>query len=151
LWNARLIPGESSIYLVGRDITARKQAEQTFQQLLESAPDAMVVVNQTGTIVLVNAQLERLFGHSRSDLLGRPIETLVPSQFRDNHPPKVAKFAANPGVRPMGAGLTLFGEHRDGTVFPVEISLSPVETEQGLLISCAVRSTDRTQNMPEKS
>lgn len=144
LWNARLIPGESSIYLVGRDITARKQAEQTFQQLLESAPDAMVVVNDTGTIVLVNAQLERLFGYDRTQLLGSPIETLVPKQFRQNHPQKVAQFAANPGVRPMGAGLSLFGERIDGTVFPVEISLSPVETEQGRLISCAVRHVERS-------
>ncbi len=92
LWNAKLIPGESSIYLVGRDITERKQAEQTFQDLLESAPDAMVVVNDTGTIMLVNAQLERLFGYSRKELLGGPIETLVPQQFRADHPNKVAEF-----------------------------------------------------------
>ena len=144
LWNAKLIPGESSIYLVGRDITERKRTEQTFQQLLESAPDAMVVVNDTGTIVLVNAQLERLFGYSRDVLLGGPIEQLVPEQYRAGHPEKLAGFVANPGVRPMASGLELFGERRDGTVFPVEISLSPVETEQGLLVSCAVRDiTDR--------
>lgn len=140
LWNAKLIPGESSIYLVGRDITERKQTEQTFQGLLESAPDAMVVVNKTGSITLVNAQLERLFGYSRDELLGGPIETLVPEQFRAEHPQKVAKFAAEPSVRPMAAGLEFFGQHKDGSVFPVEISLSPVETEQGLLISCAVRN-----------
>ena len=139
LWNAKLIPGESSIYLVGRDITERKRAEQTFQDLLESAPDAMVVVNEFGTIVLVNAQLERLFGFSRQELLGGPIETLVPKQFRAGHPRKVASFIANPSVRPMASGLELIGERKDGSVFPVEISLSPVATEQGLLVSCAVR------------
>ncbi len=139
LWNAKLIPGESSIYLVGRDITERKRTEQTFQELLESAPDAMVVVNDSGTIVLVNAQLERLFGYSRDVLLGGPIEQLVPAEFRAGHPEKVAGFIANPGVRPMASGLELFGERRDGSVFPVEISLSPVSTEQGLLVSCAVR------------
>ena len=143
LWNAKLIPGESSIYLVGRDITERKQAEQTFQDLLESAPDAMVVVNETGRIMLVNAQLERLFGYDREELLGGPIERLVPEQFRAGHPQKVAQFVASPSVRPMAAGLELHGERRDGTVFPVEISLSPVETEQGLLVSCAVRNIEQ--------
>jgi len=139
LWNAKLIPGESSIYLVGRDITERKRAEQTFQELLESAPDAMVVINDAGTVVLVNAQLERLFGYTRQELLGGPIETLVPRQFRADHPRKVAGFMASPSVRPMASGLELLGERKDGTVFPVEVSLSPVETEQGFLVSCAVR------------
>lgn len=139
LWNANLIPGESSIYLVGRDITERKQAEQTFQGLLESAPDAMVVVNDAGTIMLVNAQLERLFGFKREELLGSQIERLVPKAFRAHHPQKVASYISNPSVRPMASSLKLYGERKDGTVFPVEISLSPVETEQGLLISGAVR------------
>lgn len=150
LWNAKLIPGESSIYLVGRDITERKQTEQTFQNLLESAPDAMVVVNDNGTIVLVNAQLERLFGYPRDQLLGQPIETLVPEQFRAEHPAKVAAFIANPNARPMGAGLELYGERNDGTIFPVEISLSPVETEQGMLISCAIRNIEKRQKEQQR-
>lgn len=148
LWNAKLIPGESSIYLVGHDITERKRAEQTFQDLLESAPDAMIVVNNSGTVVLVNAQLERLFGYSRNELLGGPIETLVPKQYRANHPQKVAGFMAESSVRPMAAGLELCGERKDGTLFPAEISLSPVETEQGFLVSCAVR--DITQQKKEE-
>lgn len=148
LWNAKLIPGESSIYLVGRDITERKQAEQTFQELLESAPDAMVVVNDSGAVVLVNAQLERLFGYTREELLGGPIETLVPKQFRAGHPQKVAGYMTSPEVRPMASGLELHGERKDGTVFPVEVSLSPVETEQGRLVSCAVR--DITERRKEE-
>ena len=139
LWNARLIPGESSIYLVGRDITERRRTEQTFQDLLESAADAMVVINDDRIIVLVNAQLERLFEYSRDELLGNTIEMLVPKQFRADRPPKVDGFIAESKVRPLAAGLELRGERKDGSVFPVEVSLSPVKTEQGLLISCAVR------------
>ena len=150
LWNAKLIPGESSIYLVGRDITERKQAEQTFQGLLESAPDAMIVVNDSGTVVLVNAQLERLFGYTRKELLGGPIETLVPKQYRANHPQKVAGFIAESSVRPMAAGLELYGEKKDGSVFPAEISLSPVETEQGFLVSCAVRNIAERKKEEQK-
>ena len=147
LWNAKLIPGESSIYLVGRDITERKRAEQTFQDLLESAPDAMVVVNDSGTIVLVNAQLEKLFGFDRSELLGGPIEALVPREFRADHPQKVAGFMSESRARPMASGLDLRGERKDGSTFPAEISLSPVQTEQGLLVSCAVRDlTDRQKH-----
>ncbi len=150
LWNARLIPGESSIYLVGRDITERKRSEQTFQDLLESAPDAMVVVNESGSIVLVNAQLERLFGYPRKELLDGPIEKLVPKEFRVDHPRKVAGFMAKSAVRPMAAGLELYGERKDGTRFPVEISLSPVETEQGFLVSCAVRNITERKKEEQK-
>lgn len=149
LWNAKLIPGESSIYLVGRDITERKRTEQTFHDLLESAPDAMVVVNESGTIVLVNAQLEKLFGYDRSELLGKQIESLVPEQFRAEHPQKVAGFIKQPSARPMASGLNLLAERRDGEIFPVEISLSPVKTEQGMLVSCAVR--DITLRMKEQN
>jgi len=149
-WNAQLIPGESTIYLVGRDITERKRAERTFQELLESAPDAMVVVNGSGNIVLVNAQLERIFGRRREELLGGPIESLVPEQSRAGHPAKVAGFFANPVARPLDAGLELYGERPDGSTFPVEISLSPVETEQGLLVSCAVRSLEHRRKEERK-
>lgn len=150
LWNANLIPGESSIYLVGRDITERKQAEQTFQGLLESAPDAMVVINQTGTIVLVNDQLERLFGYTRDELLGGPIELLVPEPFRDDHPQKVAHFMRHADARPMGAGLELSGQRKNGSIFSVEISLGPVETEQGTLVSAAIRDITARQKEEKK-
>lgn len=138
-WNASLIAGESAIYIVGRDITERKRTEQTFRDLLESAPDAMVVVDSSGRIVIVNAELERLFGYSRDELLGQPIEVLVPEESRAKHPEHVARFAASPQSRPMASGLKLKGRRKDGSHFKAEISLGPVHTEQGLLISCAVR------------
>jgi PAS domain S-box-containing protein len=138
-WKVTLIRGESVLYIVGRDVSERKQAEQTFRGLLESAPDAMVVVEGAGRIVLVNTQMERLFGYGREEVLGQPIEVFVPEAYRASHGRNVEAYVANPAFRPMGMGLQLSGQHKDGRVFPVEISLSPVKTEQGLLICCAIR------------
>jgi PAS domain S-box-containing protein len=120
---------------VNRDITARLQSQTA---LLELAPDAIVGISRAGLIVLVNAQVEALFGYAREELLGEPVEVLVPERF-DTHSSHRASYFADPRTRPMGAGLELFGRRRDGSEFPAEISLSSIETENGTLAIAAVR------------
>ena len=122
-----------------RDITARRAAESKFEQLLEAAPDAMVIVDQNGRIALVNAQVERLFGYHRAELLGHPVEILMPERFREHHEGFRDSFIQRPTIRPMGADLELFGLHKHGHEFPVEISLSPLRTEGGQVVSAAIR------------
>jgi PAS domain S-box-containing protein len=130
-----------------RDITERTLAERRFQGLLESAPDAMIITDGEGRIELINAQTEIIFGYTRHELLGKPIEVLIPERYRNQHPHHRKNFLANPHARPMGSGMELLGLRKNGTEFPVEISLSPVESESGTLVSAAVRDITTRKKM----
>jgi len=117
-----------------------------FRQLVDAAPDGMVVVDQGGAIVLVNVETERMFGYARDELIGQPIHLLVPERLRARHPEHVKSYHATPRLRPMGSGLELYGHRRDGTEFPVEISLSPIQHASERLVVAGIRDvTDRRQ------
>ena len=138
--------GLSGFVEVAQDITERQRAASMFRDLLESAPDAIVIVGPQGRIERVNRQTEQLFGYERDELVGHEIEMLVPQRFRQRHPRLRDGFFSEARVRPMGVGLELFAMRRDGSEFPVEISLSPLETEEGVLVSAAIRDvTERRE------
>lgn len=138
-----------AILATNRDITSRVREERKFRDLLESAPDAMVIVNHTGRIHFINAQTERLFGYSRAELIDQPIEILMPRRFQAPHVEHREKYSQSPRARAMGAGLELYGLRKDGTEFPVEVSLSPLETGEGTLISSAIRDITSRKHAEE--
>ncbi len=151
--NARAYAAERAAREVAEKATTERNAAQTavlqmreeraadalFRGILEAAPDAMVIADKDGAIVLVNAQAETLFGYARTELIGQPIETLVPTRLRDAHLSHRTKYFRTPGIRSMGTGLDLYGRRKDGTEFPIEVGLSPLETPNGLLVSSAIR------------
>jgi len=128
---------------VARDLNENERAEAMFRSLLEAAPDATVCVDDHGVIALVNAQAERLFGYARDEMIGRPVEMLVPDGAKDIHPARRSGYFADPAPRPMGAGRELAARRKDGSEFPAEISLSAIQTEEGTLVSATIR--DGTQ------
>jgi PAS domain S-box-containing protein len=121
------------VFAAAGNITGRKKAEEKFRGLLEAAPDAVIIVNKDGRITLVNAQTEKLFGYGRQELLGQPAEMLVPQRFRGAGPGQQSGFFAKPATNSIGPGLELYGQRKDSSEFPVEIRLSPLETEEGIL------------------
>lgn len=131
---------------ITQDVSRRRQYDERFEQVVESAPNAMVMVNGDGQIEMVNTQAERVFGYSRDELLGKPVDDLVPERFRHHHAGLRGSYLAEPRSRPMGAGRDLYAMRKDGSEFPVEIGLNPIETDQGtMVLSAIVDISDRKQ------
>jgi PAS domain S-box-containing protein len=126
------------------------QREQRFANLVESAPDGIVIANDDGVIVMVNEQTDRMFGYRREELVGRSVEALIPAGLRERHVRHRAGYQSRPELRPMGAGLDLVGLRKDGTEFPVEISLSPIAQEGGLLVNAVIRDISQRRALEEE-
>jgi diguanylate cyclase (GGDEF)-like protein/PAS domain S-box-containing protein len=120
------------------EISQHKRAAERFRVAIESAPNAMVMIDRQGKIVMVNSHAMKMFGYMREELVGRPVEVLVPERFRGGHPEHRKGFSSSPRARPMGAGRDLYAVRKDGSEFPVEIGLNPIETEEGLLVLSAI-------------
>jgi PAS domain S-box-containing protein len=130
--------GQGGIIIFAEEISEQKRLEARFRATVESAPMGMVMIDDSGTMVLVNAEMERLFGYGREELLGRKIEGLIPGHFRSAHPSRRDRYFAAPRSRRMGEGRDLFGLRKDGSEFPVEIGLSPVTTDEGSFVLAAI-------------
>ena len=139
------------VSLLVREGSRERSPDEKFRAMLESAPDAIVIVGTDGRIVLVNRQTEVVFGYDREELLDQPVEVLIPEEFRERHREHRARFFLEPNMRPMGAGLELYGQRKDGSRFPVEISLSPVATEDGLVVSAAIRDISERRRADEQA
>jgi PAS domain S-box-containing protein len=133
--------------VIARDITERRQTEENLRAFLEVAPDAIVVVGLSGTMQAVNSQTESMFGYRADELVGKPLEMLLPQRFRDGHIAQRMTFTADPVARPMGTGLELFGLRRDGTEFPVDIQLSTLPTKDGRLPVAAIRDVTERRRL----
>src|SRR5438045_1168601 len=118
--------------------TTRSPEDELFRLAVDLSPSGMIVIVQTGTILLVNREVERLFGYETAEMLGQPIEMLVPARFRDGHPGLRSRYFGEPRARPMGAGRDLYGLRKDGSEVPVEIGLNPVPTQARLLVLASV-------------
>ena len=128
------------------DVTDLVAQTRHYVQLVDAAPDAVVVVGSDSVIQLVNVQAEVMFGYARAELVGQPLEMVIPERFRATHAGHLGRYFAHPDARPMGSGLQLFGRRKDGRELPIEVSLSPQRDEQGMTVSAAIRdTTERTQ------
>jgi PAS domain S-box-containing protein len=143
--------GRVLVHALIHDVTERKRAEDRFRTIVEAAPDAMVIVDQHGIMVVVNAQTEKMFAYARPELLGQPVEMLMPERFRVRHRQHRGNFFGDPRSRPMGAGMALFGLRKDGQEFPVEIALSPLRVQgEGMLASAVIRDVSERLATEEK-
>ena len=138
-------------YVYIRDLTPLKMVEEQFRAFVESAPDAMIVVGAKGEIILANRQAEQLFGYTREEMVGRELEMLVPMSVAERHVALRTEYLKNPTARPMGTGLELYGVRKDGRQFPVEISLSPIRTREGVVISSIVRDITERKRLEQAS
>jgi len=138
--------------VAAKEKQARTEAriERRFRELLEAAPDAIIEVDREGHIVLLNLVTEKLFGYSRQELLGQPVELLIPESVRAGHVRRREGYWDHPATRPMGSGLALEGRRKDGSQFPVEISLSPVHSEEGLRITAVIRDTSERKRSEDQ-
>lgn len=133
-----------------REVNERKRAEARFRGLLETAPDAVVVVNSKGEIVLANLEAEKMFGYQKSEILGQSLSMLIPARSRENHRKYQAEFFSEPKVRSMRSGPEFFGLHKEGREFPIEVSLSPLETDEGILVTSAIRDITERKHAQDK-
>ncbi len=140
----------SSVSVIMRDMTERKEKEDNrFKLIVDSAPNVMLLVNQAGKMEIVNSQAEKMFGYTQEELIGQPIEILLPPRFRSKHPEHRNGFFSNPHARSMGAGRDLYALHKNGSEIPVEIGLNPIETPDGMIVLAAIIDITERKKMEE--
>jgi PAS domain S-box-containing protein len=135
---------------ISRDLSERKESEEKYRGLLEAAPDAMVVVNQGGEIVLLNLQAEKQFGYSRDELIGQKVMKIVPEGFAERLIADSTRSAAEALAQHIGTGIELSGRRKDGSEFPIEIMLSPLESAEGILVTAAIRDISVRKSSEER-